>query len=73
CGPTAQGPDDLRAASDHQILFDRPLLLAALRDAHFVDLIDLTETTTDRHTEAWSEVVDRYSIVIEGRKRAHPS
>jgi predicted SAM-dependent methyltransferase len=68
CGPDLRGPEDLPTESDHQILFDRALLHTALEDAGFVALTDLTETVTDRHTEAWSEVVSRYSLVAEGRK-----
>jgi SAM-dependent methyltransferase len=68
CGPEVRGPDDLAVPSDHQILFDAPLLLASLEEVGFVELADLTQEVTDRHTEPWREVVDRYSIVVEGRK-----
>jgi hypothetical protein len=68
CGPDVRGPEDLAASSDHQILFDRPLLLAALEEAGFGGLVDLTEAVSDRHTDAWNQVVERYSIVVQGRK-----
>jgi predicted SAM-dependent methyltransferase len=72
-GPHVRGPEDLPTDADHQILFDRELLLASLGEAGFVDVADLTETVTDRHTEGWKEVVDRCSIVAEGRKATAPS
>jgi SAM-dependent methyltransferase len=72
CGPDISGPEDLPTSSDHQILFDAPLLLGSLGHAGFVDLVDLTDTVNDRHTEGWSEVVARYSIVVQGRKAAEP-
>jgi len=68
CGPEVQGPADIPAAADHQILFDMELLLAVLGEAGFVDLRDLTSQVVDRHTEPWQHVVDRCSLVIEGRK-----
>jgi SAM-dependent methyltransferase len=68
CGPDVQGPDDLSVRSDHQILFDRSLLLGELNGAGFVELVDLTDQVTDRHTSPWKDVVDRYSIIVEGKK-----
>jgi SAM-dependent methyltransferase len=68
--PAIRGPEDIPSDADHQILFDRPLLFTALQHAGFVDLADLTEIVTDRHTEGWREVVDRCSLVAEGRKAA---
>lgn len=72
-GPHVRGPQDLPSDADHQILFDRDLLLTSLRDAGFVDVADLTDSVTDRHTEGWKEVVERCSIVAEGRKATSPS
>jgi SAM-dependent methyltransferase len=66
--PAIRGPEDIPSDADHQILFDRPLLFNALQDAGFIDLSDLTETVTDRHTDGWKDVVDRCSLVVEGRK-----
>jgi SAM-dependent methyltransferase len=68
--PAIRGPDDIPSDADHQILFDRPLLFAALQEAGFVDLEDLTEIVSDRHTDGWKEVVDRCSIVAHARKAA---
>jgi SAM-dependent methyltransferase len=68
CGPDVSGPEELTANSDHQILFDGPLLLAALEEAGFQGLVELTDEVSDRHTDAWSHVVERYSIVVQGRK-----
>jgi SAM-dependent methyltransferase len=70
CGPEVQGPEDLSVPSDHQIFFDRSLLLGSLEQAGFTDLADLTEQVTDRHTASWREVVDRDSIVVQGRRPA---
>jgi hypothetical protein len=70
CGPDLHGPEDLPTDSDHQILFDAPLLLASLGSAGFVDLVDLTDIVSDRHTEGWTEVVARYSLVVQGQKAA---
>lgn len=72
CGPEVRGPQDLHVPSDHQALYDPELLMGALADAGFADLVDLTEQVTDRHTEPWRGVVDRYSIVVEGRRPAAP-
>jgi predicted SAM-dependent methyltransferase len=67
CGPDTSGPADIQVPSDHQILFDRELLLGLLAEAGFVDLVDRTEQVIDRHTEAWRPIVDDYSIVLEAR------
>jgi SAM-dependent methyltransferase len=67
CGPQTSGPADIEVPSDHQILFDPNLLLGSLAETGFVDLVDLTEQVSDRHTEAWRPIVERYSIVVEAR------
>ena len=63
--PAIRGPEDIPSDADHQILFDRPLLFAALQEAGFVDLEDLTETVSDRHTDGWK----RSSIVVRSWRR----
>jgi hypothetical protein len=68
CGPDLEGPEGVKVPSDHQILFDPPLLMGALEHAGFIDVVDLTERITDRHTDPWKGIVDRYSIIVEGRK-----
>jgi SAM-dependent methyltransferase len=70
CGPEVRGPEDLSVPSDHQILFDRSLLLGSLEEAGFAHVADLTEQVTDRHTAPWRDAVDRYSIVAQGRRPA---
>jgi hypothetical protein len=70
CGPEVRGPENLCVPADHQILFDSSLLLASLEEAGFGHLADVTDQVTDRHTAPWREVVERYSIVVQGRKPA---
>jgi predicted SAM-dependent methyltransferase len=59
------GPADLEARSDHQLMLDADLLAWAFEQAGFEHFNDLTEATTDRHTEAWKEVVSHFSLVAE--------
>jgi SAM-dependent methyltransferase len=68
CSPDARRPGELTVRSDHQIIFDRPMLLWALREAGFEPVEDLTDESEDRHTAAWRGMVDRYSIVARGTK-----
>jgi SAM-dependent methyltransferase len=68
CSPEARRPGDLTVRSDHQIIFDRPVLRWALTEAGFEPVEDLTDSFEDRHTEGWRGLVDRYSIVMTGTK-----
>ena len=65
CGPQSRDPRELEMRSDHQIIFDEPLLRWALEEAGFVDVRDLTGTVTDRHTEGWRDRVPQYSLIVE--------
>jgi SAM-dependent methyltransferase len=68
CGPDLRDPRRLDVRSDHQLIFDLPLLRWAFEQAGFDDVQDLTETATDRHVEAWRGVVPHYSLVVEARR-----
>jgi SAM-dependent methyltransferase len=68
CSPEARGPGDLTVRSDHQIIFDRPMLLWALREAGFEHVEDITEETDDRHNEGWRGMLEHYSIVAQATK-----
>jgi SAM-dependent methyltransferase len=72
CGPDVADPADLEAASDHQLMLDAELLAWAFDRAGFEDFTDLTNETTERHTEAWSEVVPHFSLVARAVKPAAP-
>jgi SAM-dependent methyltransferase len=64
CGPETHGPEDLTVRSDHQLILDFDLLRWAFSEAGFADVRDVTQSTTDRHIEAWHEVVPHYSLVV---------
>ncbi len=66
--PGVRGPEELEVSSDHQILFDRALIEWALDSAGFSEITDLTDHTSDRHTDSWREVVPHFSLIFEGRK-----
>jgi len=68
CGPEVRSPEGLRARSDHQIIFDAPLLRWALERSGFTEVEDRTDEVVDRHTEAWRDLVPRYSLVMDGVK-----
>jgi SAM-dependent methyltransferase len=69
CGPQVSRPEDLEATSDHQLLLDAEVLAWAFERAGFEDVVDLTETVTDRHTESWRDVVPHFSLVVGAVKR----
>jgi hypothetical protein len=73
CGPDSRDPKMLEMRSDHQLVLDAPLLIWAFEQAGFVEVRDLTETATDRHTEGWRGVVEHYSLVVAGTKPAGSS
>jgi SAM-dependent methyltransferase len=73
CGPGARDPRELRLRSDHQLIFDEPLLRWALETAGFAAVRDLTDEVEDRHTAGWRELVPGYSLVVEARKPATPA
>jgi SAM-dependent methyltransferase len=64
CAPDANCPEDLTVRSDHQLIFDLPLLTWALTAAGFRDVKDLTDAAEDRHILAWRNRVRRYSLVV---------
>lgn len=68
CGPGARDPRELSVRSDHQLIFDVPLLQWALTSAGFVEVRDLTGAVEDRHTVAWAELVPDYSLIAEARR-----
>jgi SAM-dependent methyltransferase len=67
-GPEVVRPEELEVRSDHQLLFDKDVLEWAFADAGFIDFVDLTDQVSDRHTESWSEVVPRFSLVAQAVK-----
>ncbi|MGH9127853.1 MAG: class I SAM-dependent methyltransferase [Acidimicrobiales bacterium] len=52
----------------HRAMFDFDLLRDTLAGAGFVGIEDLTATVSDRHTEGWSHVVPRISLVVRARR-----
>ena len=70
CGPEARDPRDLGLRSDHQLIFDAPMLLWALEAAGLTDARELTHEIADRHTDGWRGIVDDYSLIAEGHKPA---
>jgi SAM-dependent methyltransferase len=69
CSPEVRDPRGLRMRSDHQLIFDVPLLRWALESAGFAAVRDLTAAIEDRHTAAWRPLVPDYSLIAEARKR----
>jgi ubiquinone/menaquinone biosynthesis C-methylase UbiE len=70
-GPDVRRPTDLqsdRNQPDHKVVLDRDLLRAALIDAGFGEVEDLTGTVGDRHTAAWQPVVPNISAVLRARR-----
>ena len=67
CGPDARDPRDLTLRSDHQLIFDSPMLLWALSEAGLTGVRDLTGEVSDRHTGGWAGIVEDYSLIAEGR------
>jgi hypothetical protein len=70
CGPEVRDPRELSVRSDHQLIFDLPLLSWALESAGFTDVRDLTGVVEDRHTQPWQALVPDYSLIAEARKPA---
>ena len=68
CSPDARDPRDLHLRSDHQLVFDAPLMAWALTEAGFAQVSDLTGLEHDRHTEAWAPLVPDYSLIFEARR-----
>jgi SAM-dependent methyltransferase len=68
CSPEVRDPRGLEQRSDHQLIFDAPMLGWALESAGFTAVRDLTGVVEDRHTEPWRELVPDYSLVAEARK-----
>ncbi|MDQ6749548.1 MAG: methyltransferase domain-containing protein [Actinomycetota bacterium] len=65
CHPGVRSPDELEVPSDHQLMFDWEMLSWVLTTAGFSSVVDLTERTSDSHTEAWRGVVPHFSLVAE--------
>jgi Methyltransferase domain len=70
CSPNVRDPHGLTVRSDHQLIFDEPLLSWALESAGFVAVRDLTGAVEDRHTGPWRPLVPDYSLIAEARKPA---
>jgi SAM-dependent methyltransferase len=70
CSPEARDPGALKLRSDHQLIFDEPLLRWALEQAGFTAIRELTGEVEDRHTAAWRELVPDYSLIVEARTPA---
>jgi SAM-dependent methyltransferase len=68
CSPQVRDPHGLERRSDHQVIFDVPLLSWALETAGFAAVRDLTGVTEDRHSAPWRELVEDYSLIAEARK-----
>jgi SAM-dependent methyltransferase len=68
CGPAVRRPEGLDLRSDHQLIFDAPLLTWALTEAGFTEVRDLTDAVEDRHSMAWRELVPKYSLIAEAAK-----
>ncbi len=68
CSPDVRAPEGLHLRSDHQLIFDAPVLQWALESAGFTAVRDLTAEVDDRHTEPWRELVPSYSLIAEARK-----
>jgi SAM-dependent methyltransferase len=67
CSPEVRDPGGLEVRSDHQLIFDLPLLEWALESAGFAAVRDLTDVMEDRHSEPWRDLVPRYSLIAEAR------
>ena len=70
CSPEVRDPQGLRLRADHQVVFDEPLLRWALEAAGFERVRDLTGEVEDRHSAAWRDLVEHYSLVAEAHKPA---
>jgi SAM-dependent methyltransferase len=68
CSPDVRDPQGLELRSDHQLIFDVPLLQWALESAGFTAVRDLTGVIEDRHTAPWRGLVADYSLIAEARK-----
>jgi SAM-dependent methyltransferase len=73
CSPDVRDPGGLERRSDHQVIFDVPLLSWALETAGFAAVRDLTGVMEDRHTAPWRDLVPDYSLIAEARKPAAQS
>lgn len=72
-GPEVTGPEQLagpRERPDHKVIYDFTLLESVLRQSGFGHIEDLSELTTDRHTEAWRGIVSPMSLVVRARRPA---
>lgn len=61
-------PEQIERPTDHQILFDPPLLIWLFAQAGFADVQDVSDLVRDRHTEGWSDSIDQISIIVTARK-----
>jgi SAM-dependent methyltransferase len=73
CSPEVRDPRALKRRSDHQMIFDVPLLSWALEAAGFTAVSDLTGVVEDRHSAPWRDLVADYSLIAEARKPAAQS
>jgi SAM-dependent methyltransferase len=70
-GPEVVGPDDLTVEEnqpDHKLMLDYDLLNDRLGAAGFGKIENLTGRITDRHTEAWANVVPAISLIVRAQK-----
>jgi len=70
CSPDIRDARGLEQRSDHQLIFDLPLLSWALESAGFAAIRDLTGVVEDRHTAPWRDLVPDYSLIAEARRPA---
>jgi SAM-dependent methyltransferase len=68
CSPEVRSPSGLTTRSDHQLIFDVPMLRWALESAGFAAVRDLTGVAEDRHSASWRPLVPDYSLIAEARK-----
>jgi hypothetical protein len=53
CGPSERSPEALRGTPDHRVLWTYPLIAAALVDAGFEDVRDVSSNRSCHHAEYW--------------------
>lgn len=64
-------PSDFLHASprpDHMCMFDFDLLAGLLTSAGFDKVCDRSQVYVDRHDDAWAELVDKFSLIVEARR-----
>jgi SAM-dependent methyltransferase len=66
-GPDINNAEEIPVAcrSDHQAVYDLPLLESVLLSAGFKEVRNLTGRIRDRHADAWQQIVPAYSLVVQ--------